>query len=217
MDRVGDLLVAGGRQLRRREAHPHTHQVRARAVDPGFRVGPFGGTQRERAETVERPAERALLARQADRLPHLAEDLALADDHGIQPRGHREQVLDRPVLVAHVQVLGELGQRDAGVAGQQVGDRGQARVELVDLGVDLHPVAGGHDEGARDRLRFENVAQQLAELVTADGGPFQGRDRGAAVTEPDDKHAHGAATADSPTMPPATADRPSAGITRPWW
>ena len=215
VDRVGGSLAAAGPQPRGGEADPHTHQVRASAVDPGLRVCPSGGAQRERAEAVELPAESPVLTRQGDRLAHLAEDLALADDHGVQPGGHRQQVLDRPVLVVHVQVLGQFGQRDAGMPGQQVGDRGQARVELVHLGVDLHPVAGGHHERARDRVRFEHVAQQLAERVAADGGPFQGRDRGASVAQPDGQHAHGAATADSPDHVPRQRAWASAAMTRP--
>ena len=104
------------------------------------------------------------------------------------------------------------------MAGKQVGDRRQARVELVDFGVDLDPVAGGHDERARHRLGFEDVTQQLAERVAADSGPFQHRYRGALVTQAHDQDAHGAATADSPIMPPAPiADSASAGITRPAW
>ena len=65
-----------------------------------------------RAQVGQGPAERALVARHPERLAHLAEYLALADHHGVQAAGHRQQVLDRAVLVVHVQVPGELGQRD---------------------------------------------------------------------------------------------------------
>ncbi len=94
-------------------------------------------------------------------LAHLAEYLALADDHGVEPAGHREQVLDGAVLVVHVQVRGQLGQRDSGVPGQQLADRRDAAVELADLGVDLHPVAGAQHERARDVVGAETSRSSL--------------------------------------------------------
>ena len=39
-----------------------------------------------------------------ERLADLAEDLALADDHRVEPGGDREQVRDRAVVVVHVEV-----------------------------------------------------------------------------------------------------------------
>ena len=87
------------------------------------------------------------------RLPDLAEDLALADDHRVQAAGHREQVLHGAVLVVHVQVRGQLAERDAGVPGQQLADGRHRAVELADLGVDLDPVAGAHHQRSRPRPR----------------------------------------------------------------
>ena len=52
-----------------------------------------------------------------ERLPDLAEDLALADHHRVQAAGHREQVLHGAVLVVHVQVRGQLVERHARSAG----------------------------------------------------------------------------------------------------
>ena len=129
-----------------REPDAHADQVRAGPVDPGLGVRPLPGAQGQRAEPGELAAQRLLRARHAERLPDLAQDLALADHHRVQAAGDVEQVLHGTVLVVHVQVRGEVGQRDTGMPGQQVADRADAAVELVHLGVDFHPVAGGHDE-----------------------------------------------------------------------
>src|ERR1019366_315110 len=98
--------------------------------------------QREGSQVAEDAAKGALLTREAQRLADLAEDLALTHHQRLQPACHREQVLHGTVLVVHVKVRGEFAGREPGVPGQQFGDRGNAAVELVHLGVDLDPVAG---------------------------------------------------------------------------
>ena len=165
---------------------------------------PLGRAQRERAEFVEGVADRLVLARQGQGPAHLAEDLAFADHHGFQAAGHRQQMLHRPVFVVHVQVRRELGQRDAAVPGEHLADDRHARVELVHLGVDLDPVAGGYGERASDVLGVEHVTQQLAQRVTAHRGPFQDGHRSAAMAQPHYQDAHGAVT-DSPGLPASAA------------
>src|SRR5215467_3601137 len=149
-------------------------------------------------------AERLVLARDGERPAHLAEDLALAHHHGFQAADHRQQVLHRAVLVVHVQVGGKLGQRDAGVPGKHLADDRDPRVELVDLGVDLDPVAGGHGERAGHELAVEDVAQQLALRVAGERGALQDRDRGAAMAQAHYQDAHGAVTG-SPALPARAA------------
>src|SRR5262249_7711198 len=162
---------------------------------------------RERAEVIEAAAERLVLARDGQRPAHLAEDLALAHHHGLQAAGHRQQVLHRAVLVVHVQVGRQLGQRDAGVPGEHLADRRHARVELVERGVVLDAVAGGDGERARDVLGVDDVAQQLALRVAGERGTLQDRDRGATVAQAHYQDAHGAVT-DSPGLP-ARAGNPT--------
>ena len=115
----------------------------AGAVDAGLGVGPLADPQGLLDQVVEQPAGAAGVLRGAQPDPDLAEDLALADDHRVQAAGHREQVRHGAVLVVHVEVRGELVEVDAGVPRQQLGDLGDAAVELVDVGVHLDPVAGG--------------------------------------------------------------------------
>src|ERR1022692_1224198 len=73
---------------------------------------------------------------------------------------------------------------------QQLADSRHAAVELVDVGVDLRPVARADDEGPRDVLRVEDVAQQLAERVAAHHRPLERGERCALVAEADHEHDH---------------------------
>ena len=92
------------------------------------------------------------------RLAHLAEDLALADDHRVEPGGHAEQVRDRGVVVVRVEEVGELVGVDARRVGEEVAHVLHRRVEQRGVGVDLGAVARGeqHDLGEvlapRERL-----------------------------------------------------------------
>ena len=96
----------------------------------------------------------------------------------------------RTILVMHVEVRGELVGGYPAVAHEQVADRRDAGVEAVHVGVDLHPVARGDDEGLGHGFRLGHVAEQLAKRVTVHGSPFQDRHRRALVTEADYQHAH---------------------------
>jgi len=90
----------------------------------------------------------------------------------------------------HIQVRGQLGSRDAAVPCDQLEDRGHPGVELVDVGVDLNPVACRDHEGLGHRVGVRQVHEQLGQRVTTDRGPFQERHRSALVTEADHERAH---------------------------
>src|SRR5664280_2247781 len=93
-------------------------------------------------QLVQHPPGGRLPPGDAVRRAQLAEDLRLTDDHGVQTAGHREQVLDGPVLVVYVEVLGQGLQRQSADRRQQVGDLADTTVELVHVGEDLDPVEG---------------------------------------------------------------------------
>ena len=123
-------------------------QRRRGAVDVGLGVGALGDAERLLERGVERRADRAELLAEAERLAGLAEDLALADDHRVEPGGDVEEVRDRAVVVVDVEVR-DRPRRPVLLrqVAQRLADRLDAAVEPVDVGVDLDPVAGGQDGG----------------------------------------------------------------------
>src|SRR5215470_5652823 len=99
-------------------------------------------------------------------------------------------MLDRAVLVVHVQAGGQLMLRNARVPGKQLAHPGNPAVEAAHLGVDLDPVAGGDHERLRDVRQERDIVQQLAERVTADRGALEDRDWRALVAQANDEDAH---------------------------
>ena len=104
---------------------------------PVLGVHPLADPQRLLGQLVQRPADGAGLVGCGVGGAQLAEDLRLADDHRVQPGGHREQVLHGGARVVHVDVLGQLGQRHPGVPAEHRGHVGQPAVEGVHDRVDL--------------------------------------------------------------------------------
>ena len=84
------------------------------AADAGLGAHPLARLDRV-AEQAGELRRGAFAHRGLPRLAHLAEDLALADDHRVEAGGDREQVRDRGVVVVRVEQVGEVFGRGAGV------------------------------------------------------------------------------------------------------
>ena len=166
------------------------HQGRGGPVDAGLGPGALADPQRLLEQHVERGTHAALLLAAAQRLAGLAEDLALADRHRVQPGGDVEQVGDRAVLVVHVEVRQHRLGRLAGPLHEQARELLDAAVEPVDLGVDLEPVAGGDDRGLGDRRARLGVGDQLGDTVGVERDPLQQRHRGRVVGDAHHEDAH---------------------------
>ena len=82
-------------------------RVRRRA-EGGLGPGSSSGASRGVEERAHRRAGGVFCLRGAQRLANLRVDLGLADHHGVQPRGHGEQVVGRVVFPVGVQRLGQL-------------------------------------------------------------------------------------------------------------
>lgn len=120
----------------------------------------------------------------------LPEDLLLAHDHGIQARGHGEQVLDGGLGVAHEGVLAQIVDGEPGAGAQDVGDGFQSGVEGLDDGVDLDAVAGGDDHDLVDVGRLHELRQHLGTIGLGDRQFLENRHRRAAVRRAEQQNRH---------------------------
>nr|BFF12218.1 hypothetical protein GCM10025699_35210 [Microbacterium flavescens] len=148
--RRGPVGDAAGREL---EREPHERAVGA--AQPGAVADAAAGVRGLLEEALELSARRALEARGVECAAHLARDLVLADDHGLEAAGHREEVGCgiRSGMDGHRGAQGFDG--NVGCLGHRLDDRfgrdGLAAGErLVDVEVGLEPVAGGEDDRPGD-------------------------------------------------------------------
>ena len=126
----------------------------------------------------------------AEGVPHLAQDLRLAEDHGIQPGRDLEKVLRRVVLVVGVERLRELLRRDLTGLGEDPLQREESRVIRADPRVDLDAVAGREDDGLVDLGLVHERAIGLGEIVGDEGQALQELHPGSPVrhAEREDRH-----------------------------
>jgi hypothetical protein len=111
-------------------------------------------------------------------------DLRLTENHGVDPRGHGEEVLGGVVLVVGVQGLGELVGRDLARLREEPLHVQETMVIAGNRGVDLHPVAGGEDHGLLDGSEGPQVVVGLGKVLLGEGQPLQQLHRGSAVGNP---------------------------------
>ena len=171
-------------------------------VDVGLGVGALADAQGLLEERVERRSDRAVLLAEAEGVPGLAEDLALAEDHRVEAGRDLEEVRDRALVVVDVEVRqqrlgGLLGPRD-----EEAGEVLDAAVEAVDLGVDLEPVARDDRGGLGDVLAGDDVGDQLGGRVEVEREALEQLHRRGLVGDPHDQDAH-----DASSDPGATALR----------
>ncbi len=117
--------------------------------------------------------DRSRRARHGERLFHLAENLRLAHDHGIQAGGHAEEMADRFFVAVLVEVRRENRCFDAEVAREELRNR---CFRAVNHGQQLHAVAGGDDHALRHARRRGQGAGGLGQLIAADGDLLPQRD-----------------------------------------
>src|SRR6185436_20286274 len=96
----------------------------ALAADAGLVLHAARGLRGALEETLELGGRRALRACLLERAAHLARDLALADDDGLEPRRHGEEVSGHGVAVHEAE-------RRAQLLGLEAGDRANGADRLV--------------------------------------------------------------------------------------
>ena len=134
----------------------------------------LGHRERALEHLVQRGTQGAGGVGLAHGLLHLAEDLRLAQHHGVQPAGHAEGVPGCLAALTQVGMVLQLARNHTGVAGQEFhGWAGQllGRRGSVGRHVQLGAVAGGHQRGL-GRRALQALAQGLehgAQLVGRKG------------------------------------------------
>ena len=164
------------------------------AVDVGLGARALADPERLLEQHVEGRADGAELLAEPERVAGLAEDLALADGHRVEPGRDLEQVRDRAVVVVDVEVRKHRVGGLAGPLDQQPGELLDRAVEPVDVGVDLDPVAGRDDGRLGDVLAGGHGLDQLGDRVGLGRDLLQQGHRGGVVGDADHEDAHDAVT-----------------------
>ena len=137
-----------------RAARPR-HATAADEIDTAWRPMPVSVRARLPTSTAWRNVRDSSWPRGAfalgglPRLADLPEDLALADDHRVEPRGDAEEVRDRGVVVVRVELVGEGVGVDARAVGEEVPHVARCRRGTGSCG--RRPRCGCTWRGARPR------------------------------------------------------------------
>ncbi|GBC87536.1 hypothetical protein HRbin12_01546 [bacterium HR12] len=149
--------------------------------------GPEGGLE----QPGEGPVHGALGLGRAERVADLGQDLGLAEDHGVEPRGHLQEVLDGLVLVVGDEGRSDLAGLHAPGLAEQALQGLEARVVGGHRGVDLDPVAGREHDPAVDGGIVEDPAVRLGQVVVAEREPLEQLHARGAVGDAEGEDGHG--------------------------
>ena len=120
---------------------------------------------------------------------HLAEDLRLTNDHGVEAAGDAEEVPHRFLLPVLVEVRAEDLRVDVEIAAKKLG---QVRCIERLAGEQLHPVAGGKDHPFQHARGLGERAGGLHQFLRTDGQPLAQLDGRGFVIEAQQHDIHGA-------------------------
>ena len=157
-------------------------------ADAGLGADALGGRKGGLEELVERRAGAAALLGKPVRFLQLAEDLGLAEHHGIEAGGNVEGVLDSAPLLVDVQARREI---DA-VAVVPLEPLREFRAARRSRPIELGAVASGqnHDLGHADLLAQGAQGEKQTRLV--EGHPLAQRNRGGLMVDSEDIERHAA-------------------------
>ena len=167
--RAGEIVAAANAVCRGKGFGKHRG---ARCVDGCLGVDPFAHPQGPLHDIVQRVSNGAGLFGAGVRAAQLTEDLRLANDHRVEPGGHREQVFHTGGREVHVEVLRHGVVRHRGLVGQYIDDLGQPVMKSCHHRVDLDAVAGAQQHCFRDVLTLEHRLKHLAGVCAGRGDPL---------------------------------------------
>mmetsp|Transcript_53732 Transcript_53732/g.126531 ORF Transcript_53732/g.126531 Transcript_53732/m.126531 type:complete len:410 (-) Transcript_53732:254-1483(-) len=183
------------------QAHGRGREADGVAADLGAAAHLLGHRKAALEHLVQRGAQRAGAVGLAHGGLHLAEDLRLAEHHGVQPRGDAEGMARSVRPGTQIAVVAQLGRRGAAVGRQPFEGRlGQLhrmpRAGGGALGrqahIDLGAVAGGQDGhlGLRAGQMLAQALHALAERLQRNGEAAAQVQRRAAVVQSQGQHRH---------------------------
>jgi len=156
-------------------------------TDAGFAARFFSGGKGALQQVLELAGNGSGGARDREGLFHLAENLRLADDHGIEARGHAEEMADGFPVAVFIEMRREDGRIDSKLAREK---RGDGNVVAFDGREQLHTVARGDDHALGDPGHGGESARGLGQLVAADGDLLPQRDGRRFVVHADECKRH---------------------------
>jgi len=156
--------------------------------DGGIRAHLLGDGKRMLKQAVEQGADGAGLARDAEGLFHLPQYLGFAEHHGIEPRGHAEDVAHGGLVMVGIEELAEHLARQGMVPGQPFGDRCLSR--LGQMTIELRPVAGGEDDGLGGGRGLDQAGKRRTELRFGEVHALPDLDRCSAVIDAEREQGH---------------------------
>ena len=163
------------------------------AADAGLGADALGDREGALEEWFERGGDGPGLTRDGVGLLDLAEDLRLADDHGVERAGDAEEMADGLALAELVEVRFEGGGGDGEVLVQEAEEVGGIAVAGVVLnGEELDAVAGGEDEGFADSRLMGEGACGVGEAGQGDGEALAHLDGRGGVVDAEQDQCHGA-------------------------
>ncbi len=139
-------------------------------------------------QLVEQRSERAGGFGDASRFFHLAQDLRLADHHGIEARGDAERVPHGFGLRKRVQVGFQLPRLDAVIAREPL----ERRLRLAQRAVKLGAIAGGEDRGFLDRLVGGQLRKRRTQALGVERHPLANCERSGMMVQTEREKLHGA-------------------------
>ena len=162
------------------------------APDPERRLGPdpLADAERRVEQPVQDRADRTDVRGGGVRLFHLAEDLRLADDEGVEPGGDPEQVSRRVEVGELVDVRRQRGSIDAVELGDEPYQLGACAVALIACGIQLGAVTGRQDDGLAARQPRCQLAQRHVEPARVEVDPLAQLHRRRPMTDSDQEEVH---------------------------
>ncbi len=160
------------------------------ARDLGLRAHPLGHAEGLAEERVQPRADRLAGLGQREGVLHLAEDLRLADHHGVEAGRHAEGVAHGVAIEVRIEDGLHGAEVEAAVAAQVAEHRRPRLARRLGHAVHLDPVARGQDHELGEQAAALDVAQHLAQLVLLDRELLAQADRRVLVAEAGDEERH---------------------------